>query len=97
MDRRGARVYVDFLQNSRGKTLATAYSARASTWAGVSTPLDWDEVGPSLDPRALTLRTIDARLAARGDLWARLRHAAPINLEAVAPGLLSPRRLTPSA
>src|SRR5262249_42282447 len=38
---RGKRVYVDFMQNVLGKTLATAYSARASDYAGVSTPLSW--------------------------------------------------------
>jgi bifunctional non-homologous end joining protein LigD len=97
VDRRGRRVYVDFLQNSRGKTLATAYSARASAWAGVSTPLEWDELTPRLDPRDFTLRTIDARLAATGDLWDRLRAARPINLEAVAPRLLGSKRLKPSA
>jgi len=97
VDRRGRRVYVDFLQNSRAKTLATAYSARASTWAGVSTPLAWDEVTPALDPRAFTLRTIDARLASVGDRSARLRAATPINLEAVAPRLLRCRSLKSSA
>lgn len=97
VDRRGRRVYVDFLQNSRGKTLATAYSARATAWAGVSTPLEWDEVTPALDPRDFTLRTIDARLGATGDLWDRLRAARPINLEAVAPGLLASKHLKPSA
>ena len=97
VDRRGRRVYVDFLQNSRGKTLATAYSARATAWAGVSTPLAWDEVSPGLDPRAFTLRTIDARLATAGDRWARLRTERAMNLEAVAPGLLGSRRVKSSA
>jgi bifunctional non-homologous end joining protein LigD len=97
VDRRGRSVYVDFLQNSRGKTLATAYSARASAWAGVSTPLAWDEVTPALDPRDFTLRTIEARLARVGDLWARLRAARPLDLETVAPGLLASRPLKSSA
>ena len=38
---RGRTVYVDYLQNVRGKTLAAAYSARGSEFAGVSTPLTW--------------------------------------------------------
>src|SRR6185436_2591186 len=42
--RRRGTVYVDYLQNILGKTLATAYSARASSFAGVSTPLEWDEI-----------------------------------------------------
>ena len=58
---RGRRVYVDYLQNSRGKTLASAYSARASDDAGVSTPLTWKEVDTGVDRRAFTLRTIEAR------------------------------------
>src|SRR5204863_886384 len=41
VDARGRRVYVDYMQNFRGKTLATAYSARGSDYAGVSTPLTW--------------------------------------------------------
>src|SRR5207253_4735214 len=48
---RGPRVYVDVLQNILGKTLATAYSARASDYAGVSTPLTWTEVDDGIDPR----------------------------------------------
>ncbi len=43
-------VYVDYLQNILGKTLATAYSARASTYAGVSMPLTWKEVEKGVDP-----------------------------------------------
>jgi bifunctional non-homologous end joining protein LigD len=69
---RGRTVYVDYLQNVQGKTLAAAYSARASPFAGVSTPLAWEELDEAIDPRDFTLRNIEARLAARGDLWARL-------------------------
>jgi bifunctional non-homologous end joining protein LigD len=76
-------VYVDYLQNILGKTLATAYSARASDYAGVSTPLDWSDVGPGLDPRAFTIRTAPARFAEKGDLWARLRTGPPVELAAV--------------
>ena len=58
-------VYVDYLQNVSGKTLACAYSARASDYAGASTPLAWEELDERLDPRAFTIRTLpDA--AARG-------------------------------
>jgi len=86
--RAGGTVYVDYLQNIPGKTLATAYSARASAFAGVSTPLDWKEVGavrerPLLDPREFTIVTAPARFRKAGDLWARLRTSKPANLEAV--------------
>ncbi len=76
-------VYVDYLQNILGKTLATAYSARASEFAGVSTPLTWEEIDEPLDPRDFTITTAPARFAERGDLWARLRTAKPASLESV--------------
>jgi bifunctional non-homologous end joining protein LigD len=76
-------VYVDFLQNILGKTLATAYSARASDFAGVSTPLTWDELDEAIDPRAYTITTAPARFERVGDLWGRLRTSRPANLEAV--------------
>ncbi len=69
---RGKRVYVDFMQNVLGKTLATAYSARASEFAGVSTPLTWQEVHDGVDREAFTIRTVPARLQTTGDLWAAL-------------------------
>jgi bifunctional non-homologous end joining protein LigD len=81
--RRRGTVYVDFLQNILGKTLATAYSARASDYAGVSTPLTWKEVFDGIDPREFTILTAPARFAAVGDLWASLRRGKPANLEAV--------------
>jgi bifunctional non-homologous end joining protein LigD len=76
-------VYVDYLQNILGKTLATAYSARASDFAGVSTPLTWEEVHAGVDPRDFTIVTAPSRFKEVGDLWARLRTSKPANLEAV--------------
>jgi len=76
-------VYVDYLQNILGKTLATAYSARASAFAGVSTPLTWKEVDEGVDPQDFTIVTAPARFRETGDLWARLRTTKPANLEAV--------------
>jgi len=76
-------VYVDFLQNILGKTLATAYSARASEFAGVSTPLTWDEVHAGVNPKDFTIKTAPARFREVGDLWARLRKSKPANLESV--------------
>ena len=63
-------VYVDFLQNVRGKTVAAVYSARARPGATVSTPLRWREVGARLDPTAFTIATVPRRIARVGDLWA---------------------------
>ena len=76
-------VYIDFLQNIQGKTLATAYSARASAFAGVSTPLTWKELDTKIDPRDFTIRTAVARFREVGDLWAGLRTVPPADLEAV--------------
>jgi bifunctional non-homologous end joining protein LigD len=76
-------VYIDYLQNILGKTLATAYSARATAFAGVSTPLTWEEVDEGIDPRDFTVRTAPARFARVGDLWARLRTSKPADLASV--------------
>ena len=54
---RGKTVYIDCLQNILGKTLATAYSARASDYAGVSTPLTWKEIDEGIDRRDFTITT----------------------------------------
>jgi bifunctional non-homologous end joining protein LigD len=67
---RGA-VYVDYLQNIRGKTVAGVYSVRARAQPTVSTPLEWDEVDEGLTPAAFTIDTVPERLRARGDLWGR--------------------------
>jgi bifunctional non-homologous end joining protein LigD len=64
--RRG-RVYIDALQNGRGKLLAAPFTARPRPGATVSTPLDWDEVGPRLDPSRFTIRTLPARMKRRGE------------------------------
>jgi bifunctional non-homologous end joining protein LigD len=67
---RGATtVYVDYLQNIIGKTVAGAYSARANPDALVSTPLRWDELVEDLDPRDFTIETAPARFAEVGDIW----------------------------
>lgn len=80
---RGQRVYIDFLQNIQGKTLATAYSARASEFAGVSTPLTWKEVDEGVRREDFTMKTVPARLAKVGDLWAALRKSKGVDLSRV--------------
>jgi bifunctional non-homologous end joining protein LigD len=62
-------VYVDYLQNVRGKSIASVYSARARRGATVATPLAWDEVTPKLDLTAFTIETVPERLEEVGDLW----------------------------
>ena len=63
-------VYVDYLQNIRGKTVASVYSARAETHASVSTPLGWDELVDDLEPRDFTIHNVPDRIRRLGDLWA---------------------------
>ena len=67
--RRG-RLYLDCLQNGYGKTIVAPYSPRAIDGAPVSAPLRWDEVTKKLDPLKFTIRTMPARLAKVGDLFA---------------------------
>ena len=86
---RGRKVYVDYLQNIQGKTLATAYSARASEFAGASAPLTWKEVDDGLDPRDLTILTLPRRVDAVGDLWAPIRSSSGADLRAVLDRLAS--------
>jgi bifunctional non-homologous end joining protein LigD len=80
---RGRRVYVDCLQNVLGKTLATAYSARASPHAGVSAPLTWREVQDGVRREDFTIRTMSQRIEASGDLWGALRRARAADLSRV--------------
>ena len=80
---RGQKVYVDYLQNIEGKSLACAYSARASEFAGASTPLTWTEIDEGVDPRDFTIRTLPDRLARVGDLWAPLMNATGVDLRKI--------------
>jgi DNA ligase D-like protein (predicted polymerase) len=61
-------VFVDFNQNAKDRTVASAYSVRATPDARVSTPLYWDEVA-DVDPAAFTIETVPERFARIGDPW----------------------------
>ena len=61
-------VFVDYNQNAKDRTVASAYSVRPLPDARVSTPLTWDEV-PNCDPSAFTIDTVPARFAKIGDPW----------------------------
>ncbi|HEY0679239.1 MAG TPA: DNA ligase D [Chitinophagaceae bacterium] len=63
------KIYVDYLQNRRGQTLASAYSVRPKPGATVSTPLEWKEVKPGLHPSQFTIYNIMERLKKKGDLF----------------------------
>ncbi|MCY3930365.1 MAG: DNA ligase D [Acidobacteria bacterium] len=61
-ERRGGRVYIDFVQNGRGRLLVAPFSVRPLPAAPVSTPLRWSEVKPGLDLRDHNIRTVPERL-----------------------------------
>jgi DNA ligase D-like protein (predicted polymerase) len=67
-EERGERVFVDFNQNAPHKTVFGAWFARPRVGGQVSTPLHWDDID-SIDPEALTIRTVPDLLHRRGDPW----------------------------
>lgn len=67
--KRKKKIYLDFLQNRRGQTIAAPYSARPKPGATVSTPLDWSEVNDDLDIKQFTIFSMPERLKEKGDLW----------------------------
>ena len=70
-EERGERIFVDYNQNSRDRTIASAYSLRPLPGAPVSTPMTWDEIATVTDPREFNLFTVPERLA-DGDPWAEI-------------------------
>lgn len=70
---RGGRILVDTGRNGYSATFAAAYTIRAKAGAPVSAPCTWEELERcEVGPRSFTLRTMDQRLAAVGDLWAEM-------------------------
>ncbi|HEV2088781.1 MAG TPA: non-homologous end-joining DNA ligase [Cryptosporangiaceae bacterium] len=74
-EERGERVFLDFNQNARDRTIASAYSIRGAPGAPVSAPISWDEV-PDVESEDFTVRTVPARFAALGDLHAAIDDVA---------------------
>ncbi|MFF8807365.1 non-homologous end-joining DNA ligase [Streptomyces omiyaensis] len=68
-EERGARIFVDYNQAARDRTIASAYSVRPRPHAPVSAPLRWDEIDDAV-PRDFDIRTMPARYAALGDVHA---------------------------
>ncbi|WP_460946350.1 non-homologous end-joining DNA ligase [Okibacterium endophyticum] len=74
-EERGERVFVDFNQANRDRTMAGAYSPRPLAHAPVSCPLEWDEL-ESTDPKDFTILTVPDRLKTTGDPWATMHDEA---------------------
>jgi bifunctional non-homologous end joining protein LigD len=68
--KRDHKIYIDYLQNRRGQTLAAPYSVRPKPGATVSTPLEWSEVNEKLHPSQFTIKNVLTRFEKKGDLWA---------------------------
>ncbi|MEJ8544408.1 non-homologous end-joining DNA ligase [Brevibacillus borstelensis] len=79
---RGTKLYIDYLQPWRGKTLTAPYSTRARKEATVSTPLLWEEV-PHIHPTDFTVHTVPERLKKRGDLFAPVRSQKRASLDSI--------------
>jgi len=74
-EERGVKVFLDYNQNARDRTIASAYSVRAKPWAPVSAPVSWEEL-PDVESEDLTIATMPARYAELGDLHAGIDAAA---------------------
>jgi DNA ligase D len=70
-EERGQTIFVDYNQNARDRTIASAYSLRPLAGGPVSTPVTWEEL-PTVDPRDFTLRTVPERVATLGDVHAEI-------------------------
>jgi bifunctional non-homologous end joining protein LigD len=76
--RRNGKVYLDFLQNALGKTMAAPYCVRPRPHATVSTPLNWEELNDGITPDQFTINTIQPRIEHYGDLW---RHLGNVGID----------------
>jgi DNA ligase D len=70
-EQRGPRVFIDYNQNARDRTVASAYSVRANPEGRVSCPLEWEEV-LDVEPEDLTIATVPSRFSERGDAAASI-------------------------
>ncbi len=74
-EERGEQIFIDYNQNARDRTIASAYSIRPKPGGTVSTPVVWDEL-PDVTPEMFTVATVPARFAERGDVHASINEVA---------------------
>jgi bifunctional non-homologous end joining protein LigD len=74
LSKRGARIYLDYLQNRKGQTVASVYSVRPKPGAPVSMPLEWDELTDELSIRDFTMHNALDRLTRKGDIFLPVLH-----------------------
>ena len=72
VEKRGTKLYFDYLQMWQGKTIAMVYSPRTTEYASISMPVEWDEVEKGIKPSDFTLNNALNRLRQKGDLFAPL-------------------------
>jgi bifunctional non-homologous end joining protein LigD len=70
LNKRKGLIYLDFLQNRRGQTIAAPYSVRPKLGATVSFPLNWDELTPDLDMKDFHLKNVPELIKKRRNPWA---------------------------
>ena len=83
VSKRGGKVYIDTGQTGRSRTIVAPYSVRAHPGATVSTPLRWEEVHASLDPRRFNIVSVPTRVAEQGDPMAGALSERPDVLGAI--------------
>lgn len=74
--KREGKIYLDYLQNRRGQTVASVYSVRPVPGARVSAPLSWDELRDNFSPADFTIKNMADRLRKNGDLFSELLHTS---------------------
>ncbi|EKE19007.1 MAG: hypothetical protein ACD_9C00170G0005 [uncultured bacterium] len=79
---RDKKVYLDYLQNRWGQTMAAVYCVRPKAGAPVSTPLEWKELNEKLNPQEFNIKTIFSRLQEKGDIWKDIFKKRKVDLSA---------------
>jgi bifunctional non-homologous end joining protein LigD len=69
IDKRNGKLYLDYLQNTKGQTVASVYSLRPKPGATISTPLQWNELKPGLHPSQFNIHNFSKRLKKMGNLF----------------------------